>query len=76
MYLKDAVFLSTSTGMQAFWFVQAQSVDTFKRKQAEAAAGVLREQMTAKAAKDADRNELYANKVTEDYFKQFGTSHR
>ena len=56
--------------------VQAQSVDAFKRKQAEAAATVLREQMAAKAAKDAAVNDLYANKVTDDYFMQFGTSHR
>ena len=56
--------------------LQAQSAESFKRKQAEAAAAVLKEQMAAKAAKDAAAKELYANKVTEDYFMQFGTSHR
>lgn len=56
--------------------MQALSADAFKRKQAEAAAAVLKEQMAAKAAKDAAEKELYANKVTEGYFQQFGTSHR
>lgn len=57
-------------------WLQAQSADEFRRKQAAAAAAVLKEQMAAKAARDAQIKELYANKVTDDYFKQFGTSHR
>lgn len=57
-------------------FLQAVSSDAFKRQQAKAAAAVLQEQIAAKAAKDAAERELYANRVTEGYFQQFGTSHR
>lgn len=56
--------------------MQALHVDAFRRQQAAQAAAILKEQIAAKAAKDAEMDELYANKVTSDYFAQFGTSHR
>lgn len=55
---------------------QAQAADDFRRKQAAAAAEVLRRQVEEKAARDAQIKETYANKVSDSYFQQFGTSHR
>lgn len=56
--------------------LQAQAAQLARRQEAAAVAATLREQMAAKAAKDTATNQLYANKVTGDYFSQFGTSHR
>jgi hypothetical protein len=60
----------------ACFSLQAQAADDFRRKQAAAAAEVLRRQVEEKAARDAQIKETYANKVSDSYFKQFGTSHR
>ena len=58
------------------FYVQAQEVERFKRQQAQAAADVLKKQVEAKKEADARTKELYANKVTDAYYAQFGTSHR
>lgn len=55
---------------------QAQAAGDFRRKQAAAAAEVLRRQVEEKAARDAQVKETYSNKVSDSYYAQFGTSHR
>jgi hypothetical protein len=52
------------------------AAEDFRRKQAAAAAEQLKQQMADKAARDAQLKDLYANKIDDSYFKQFGTSHR
>jgi len=52
------------------------AAEDFRRKQAAAAAEELERQMAEKVARDAQLKELYANKVDDNFFSQFGTSHR
>jgi hypothetical protein len=70
--------IETLVAMQLLYhlLLQAQEVERFKRQQAQAAADVLKQQMEAKKEANARTKELFANKVTEDYYAQFGTSHR
>lgn len=55
---------------------QARNVDDFKKAQALKAQEFLKKQMEEKQAKDKDQADLYANKIHDSYFQQFGTSHR
>jgi len=53
-----------------------RGAEDFRRQQAVAAAANLQRQAADKAARDREVNEMYANKITADFFTQFGTSHR
>lgn len=50
--------------------------DAFQKAQAKQAASILQVQMKEKRDRDARLKELYTNTATDDFFSQFGTSHR
>ena len=72
----EADAVAHTRSVQRAVVLQAQAAEQARRQQAAAVAAALREQMAAKAAKDAQTEQLYANRVTDDFFAQFGRSHR
>ncbi len=73
---EDAEFARMQKHIQHQLEEQAGRADAFRRAQAEAAAAVLRAQMEEKKRRTAALDEAYANKVTDGYWAQWGTSHR
>lgn len=59
----EADAVAHSRSVQRAVLLQAQSAEQARRQQPAAVAAALKEQMAAKAAKDAQTNKLYANKV-------------
>jgi hypothetical protein len=59
----EADAVAHSRSVQRAVLLQAQAAEQARRQQAAAVAAALKEQMAAKAAKDAQTNKLYANKV-------------
>jgi hypothetical protein len=54
----------------------AQSIETFQRQQAAAAASVLQRQMAEKTSRTIALNATLSGQIRPEYFSQFGTSHR
>lgn len=55
---------------------QAARVEQFKKDQAARSQEVLKRQAQEKAQRDKELAGLYANKIDDAFFGQFGTSHR
>lgn len=63
----EAEAIARSRDVQRAVLLQAQAAELVRRQQAAAVAAALRDQMAAKAAKDAQTNKLYANKVCAEH---------
>lgn len=59
----EAAAIADSRNIQRAVLLQAQAAELVRRQQAAAVAAAQRDQVAAKAAKDAQTNQLYANKV-------------
>lgn len=59
----EAEAIAQNRNIQRAVLLQAQAAELARRQQAAAVAAALKDQMAAKAAKDAQTNKLYANKV-------------
>ena len=56
--------------------VAARHAEILRRQHARDTASVLEWQMREKIKRDNERDQIYANHVSPDFFAQFGTSHR
>lgn len=59
----EAAAIAESRNIQRAVLLQAQAAELVRRQQAAAVAAAQRDQVAAKATKDAQTNQLYANKV-------------
>lgn len=59
----EAAAAARGREVQRAVLLQAQAAQQARRQQTAAVAGVLKEQIVAKAAQDTEVNKLYANKV-------------
>ena len=56
--------------------VAARHVEILRRQHSKDNASILLRQMREKIRRDNERDQLYTNHVSSDFFAQFGTSHR
>mmetsp|Transcript_32571 Transcript_32571/g.97196 ORF Transcript_32571/g.97196 Transcript_32571/m.97196 type:complete len:368 (-) Transcript_32571:452-1555(-) len=73
---QEALYAQTQTDIAHALAAQASAVDDFRRRQAAAVQDRLKQQMEEKRRRDAAQAELYANKISDEYHRQWGTSHR
>jgi hypothetical protein len=73
---EEASYARTQSDIQRALNAQAARVEQFKKDQAAKSQDVLKRQAEEKAQRDKELAGLYANKIDNAFFGQFGTSHR
>ncbi|KAG1662676.1 hypothetical protein FOA52_014602 [Chlamydomonas sp. UWO 241] len=73
---QEALYAKTEADIAHALADQADAVAEFRRAQAAAQLARQRQQMEEKRERDAAQKDLYANKVDDAYYRQWGTSHR
>lgn len=73
---REAAWARTAADTDKAMREQERAAAAFRNAQAAERLAFLQKQAAEKAARDAKRNETYANKIAPEFFSQFGTSHR
>lgn len=74
--LEDLRFARSQQDILKAFSEQVRSAEDFRRQQAMSVAANMQRQAQEKSQREKDLKALYTNKITSDFFSQFGTSHR